>query len=77
MPSTRQVTIITITFTAARVEALRYERYHHPHPRVHRKMDTLYLRSQGYAHGENDTQTPVFLLLSVPEFDKLRHSGKI
>jgi transposase len=44
--------MINITFTPAEVEALQYERYHHPHPRVQRKMDALYLKSQGYAHEE-------------------------
>lgn len=44
--------MITITFTPAEVEALQHERYHHPHPRVQRKMDALYLKSQGYGHQE-------------------------
>lgn len=34
-------------FTTTEREALRYWRFHHPHPRVQRKMEALYLQSQG------------------------------
>jgi transposase len=44
--------MIKLTFTADDIESLHYERFHHPHPRVQRKMEALYLKSQGYAHGE-------------------------
>jgi len=44
--------MINITFTQAEVETLKYERYHHPHPRVQRKMEALYLKSQGLRHGQ-------------------------
>ena len=33
-------------------EAIRHERYHHPHPRVQRKMEVLWLKSQGLIHEE-------------------------
>lgn len=33
-------------------EAVRHERYHHPHPRVQRKMEVLWLKSQGLTHQE-------------------------
>src|SRR5262245_37327996 len=33
-------------------EAIRHERYHHPHPRVQRKMEVLWLKSQGLTHQE-------------------------
>lgn len=36
-----------IEFTTAEREALQYWRFHHPHPRVQRKMEALYLQSQG------------------------------
>lgn len=42
--------MITIAFTPAEMEALNYERYHHPHPHVQRKMEALYLKSQGLPH---------------------------
>ena len=38
-----------IEFTTAEREALQYWRFHHPHPRVQRKMEALYLKSQGLA----------------------------
>ena len=39
--------MITINFTEEDVEAFDYERYHHPHPRVQRKMEALWFKSQG------------------------------
>jgi len=44
--------LITLTFTADEIDQLHCERFHHPHPRVQQKMEALYLKSQGYAHGE-------------------------
>ncbi len=37
-----------IEFTEEEREALHYERYHHPHPHVQRKMEALWLKSLGY-----------------------------
>jgi transposase len=44
--------MIHIEFAKEQIDALRYERYHHPHPRVQRKMEALFLKSQGLSHGE-------------------------
>jgi len=44
--------LIEISFSADEIAGLHYERFHHPHPRVQRKMEALYLKSQGLAHGE-------------------------
>ena len=44
--------MITLEFSEADIDALNYERYHHPHPLVQRKMEVLYLKSQGLAHGQ-------------------------
>ena len=41
-----------IEFTTAERESLHYWRFHHPHPQVQRKMEALYLKSQGLAPGE-------------------------
>ncbi len=41
-----------IEFSTEEKEALDYERYHHPHPRVRRKMEALWLKSQGLKHQE-------------------------
>jgi transposase len=38
-----------IEFTTTERDALHYWRFHHPHPRVQRKMEALYLKSQGLA----------------------------
>jgi len=42
--------MIKINFTETEIEQLRYERYHHPHPRVLRDMEALLLKSQNIAH---------------------------
>lgn len=42
--------MISILFTEADIQALRHERYHHPHPRVQMKMEALLLKSQGLPH---------------------------
>jgi transposase len=44
--------MIQLEFTETEIEALDYERYHHPHPQVQRKMEVLYLKSQGLQHQE-------------------------
>lgn len=44
--------MIKLEFTEAEKQTLHYERYHHPHPRVQRKMEVLWLKSQGVAHRE-------------------------
>jgi transposase len=40
------------TFASADLDAIRHERYHHPHPRVQQKMEVLWLKSQGFTHEE-------------------------
>ena len=42
--------MITLKFTEQEKEALNYERYHHPDPRVQRKMEALWLKSQEESH---------------------------
>ena len=44
--------MIKIEFTEGAIQALNYERYHHPHPRIQRKMEALWLKSQGEPHGK-------------------------
>lgn len=44
--------MIQLQFSEADKQALNYERYHHPHPRVQRKMEALWLKSQGLPHKE-------------------------
>ena len=38
--------MIKIEFSAEEVDALELERYHHPDPKVQKKMEALYLKSQ-------------------------------
>jgi hypothetical protein len=42
--------MVKIEFTQEEIKALSYERYHHPHPRVQRKMDAIFLKSYGLPH---------------------------
>ncbi len=44
--------MIQITFTKAEIDALDYERYHHPLPHVQKRMQLVYLKSQGLPHQE-------------------------
>ena len=44
--------MIRLEFSKSDITALAYERYHHPHPHVQRKMEVLYLKSQGLSHQE-------------------------
>jgi len=44
--------MIRLEFSESDISALAYERYHHPHPHVQRKMEALYLKSQGLSHQE-------------------------
>jgi transposase len=40
------------TFSDDVVAAIRHDRYHHPHPRVQRKMEVLWLKSRGLTHAQ-------------------------
>ncbi|PXF60676.1 MAG: IS630 family transposase, partial [Candidatus Methanogaster sp.] len=42
--------MIKIEFTEEEMKALDYERYHHIHPRVQRRMEALWLKSQNISH---------------------------
>jgi transposase len=42
--------MLRLTFTPDQIAALGFERYHHPHPRVQRRMEALWLKSQGLPH---------------------------
>jgi transposase len=42
----------TITFTAEERRDLAHDRYHHPDPRVQRKMEVLWLKSHGLNHDD-------------------------
>ena len=40
------------TFSEEVVAEIRHDRYYHPHPRVQRKMEVLWLKSRGLTHAE-------------------------
>jgi len=42
--------MINIEFTEEEMKALDYERYHHPHPSVQRRIEALWLKSQNISH---------------------------
>ncbi len=42
----------TFTFGQEVLDAIRHERYHHPHPRVQQKMEVLWLKSHGLTHDD-------------------------
>lgn len=44
--------MLKLTFSVIEIAELNYERYHHPHPRVQKKMEVLYLKSQQVRHQE-------------------------
>lgn len=44
--------MIAIEFTAEQIDTLEYERYHYPDPKVQKKLDVVYLKSQGLRHQE-------------------------
>lgn len=44
--------MLQIAFSQEDIATLFRERYTHPHPRVQRRMEAMYLKSQGVPHGE-------------------------
>jgi transposase len=40
------------TFSPDILAEIRHDRYHHPHPRVQRKMEVLWLKSRGLTHAD-------------------------
>ena len=42
--------MVRVDFTEHDLQAIAYERYHHPVPRVQRRMEVLWLKSQGFSH---------------------------
>ena len=44
--------MIRIEFTPDDVEALRYQRFHHPDPRVQVRIEAIFLRSQGISNSD-------------------------
>lgn len=66
---THEEIMIKIAFTEEDIKALKYERYHHPHPRVQRKIEALWLKSQGEPHNKIAQLTGSQLML-LPSISK-------
>jgi transposase len=47
-----QAAMRQFTFSDELLAEIRHDRYHHPHPRVQRKMEVLWLKSQGLTHAD-------------------------
>lgn len=73
---TTEEIMIKIEFTEGDVRALNYERYHHPHPRVQRKMEALWLKSQGEPHNKIAQLTGVSIKV-VTQYIKEYQTGGI
>ncbi len=43
---------ISVEFKDGEIEALRHERFHHPHPRVQMRMEALYLKGKGLSNDQ-------------------------
>lgn len=68
--------MIQLEFSPEVIEALHHERYHHPHPRVQRKMEAVWLKSQGLAHKDIARLTKVSVN-TVTSYIRAYHQGGI
>ena len=61
--------MIKIEFTPEEIDALEHERYHHPDPKVQKKMEVLYLKSQNKLRYERViTQVSHKLIGQIPNY---------
>ncbi|MHC5863246.1 IS630 family transposase [Nostoc sp.] len=79
--------MLKIDFTQEEVDILHYERYHHPHPLVQKKMEVLYLKSQRIKHKDicslckiSKTTLTIYIkqyqLGGVEELKKIEYKGR-
>jgi transposase len=47
---TREEKMIKVKFSEQDLETIKHERFNHPVPRVQRRMEVLWLKSQGFSH---------------------------
>jgi transposase len=64
-----------ITFTPDDRRALAYDRYHHPDPRVQRKMEVLWLKSHGLNHDDIAAYANVSLRTVQRHLDEYLEGG--
>lgn len=67
--------MIKIEFTEEELQALNYERYHHPHPRVQRKMEALWLKSQKIPHNQIAKLTGISINIATSYFREYKEGG--
>lgn len=63
------------TFTEDTLAEIRHDRYHHPHPRVQRKMEVLWLKSQGLTHAQIAELADVSPRSVQRYLDEFEHGG--
>ena len=54
---------------------IRHDRYHHPHPRVQRKMEVLWLKSRGLTHADIAALADVAPRSVQRYLDEFEHGG--
>ena len=65
----------TFSFRDDVVAAIRHDRYHHPHPRVQRKMEVLWLKRQGLTHADIASLADVSPRSVQRYLDEFQHGG--
>ncbi len=72
--------MLKLEFSTDTIEALCYWRFHHPHPQVQRKMEVVYLRSQGLGDGQIQrlcaiSYAPSPRPLSIATYERIEQVG--
>lgn len=65
----------TFTFSETILAEIRQDRYHHPHPRVQRKMEVLWLKSHGLGHADIAAFADVSPRSVQRYLDEFEHGG--
>ena len=65
----------TFTFSDTILAQIRQDRYHHPHPRVQRKMEVLWLKSHGLSHADIAAFADVSPRSVQRYLDEFEHGG--
>ena len=76
---TKRMTIhrmLRLAFSETDQQALHYERYHHPHPRVQQRMEALWLKSQGFRYHQI-AQLCAISANTLRSYLKLYHTGGV
>jgi transposase len=63
------------TFSGEDLKAIATDRYHHPHPRVQRKMEVLWLKSHGLSHQQIASLAGVSLRTAQRYLDEYLQGG--